>query len=152
MLRKSIRCKVAIQLGIYTVLHVQSHICWLLILYTKNRWIDHLNLVISTAVKAVDMIQKGSSVLVHCSDGWYEFAIIIVTNIVYRDRTPQITSLAQLLLDPYYRSLDGFLTLISKEWISFGHKFQLRAGHGCNNFWNNEYCSPIFLQWYGRCY
>ena len=31
-------------------------------------------------------------VLVHCSDGW--------------DRTPQITGLAQLLLDDYYRTFE----------------------------------------------
>jgi protein tyrosine/serine phosphatase len=31
-------------------------------------------------------------VMVHCSDGW--------------DRTPQIVALAEILLDPYYRSLE----------------------------------------------
>ena len=36
-------------------------------------------------------IIKGSSVLVHCSDGW--------------DRTAQICSIAQLLLDPYFRTM-----------------------------------------------
>ena len=32
--------------------------------------------------------------LVHCSDGW--------------DRTSQLTSLSQLMLDPYYRTYEGF--------------------------------------------
>lgn len=32
--------------------------------------------------------------MVHCSDGW--------------DRTPQIVALAELLLDPYYRTVEGF--------------------------------------------
>ena len=55
-------------------------------------------------------IIKGSSVLVHCSDGW--------------DRTAQICSIAQLLLDPYFRTMEGFAVLIEKDWCAFGFKFQ----------------------------
>ena len=40
--------------------------------------------------------------IVHCSDGW--------------DRTPQIASLAQLLLDPYYR-LVGWLVGLLVCWF-----------------------------------
>lgn len=37
-------------------------------------------------------IVEGRPVLVHCTDGW--------------DRTPQITALAEILLDPYYRTIE----------------------------------------------
>ncbi len=69
--------------------------------------------------------------LVHCSDGW--------------DRTSQLTSLAQLIVDPYYRTLEGFITLIEKEWVSFGHQFAIRCGHSYPK--HEDEISPIFLQW-----
>ncbi len=58
-----------------------------------------------------------SSVVVHCSDGW--------------DRTAQLTSLAMLMLDSYYRTLRGFQVLLEKEWISFGHKFAAVRNTDC---------------------
>lgn len=51
--------------------------------------------------------------MVHCSDGW--------------DRTAQTCSLASLILDPHYRTIQGFQALIEKEWLSFGHKFNDRC-------------------------
>lgn len=62
---------------------------------------------------------SSSHVLVHCSDGW--------------DRTAQLTSLAQVCLDPYYRTLKGFQVLVEKEWCSFGYKFMDRCGHLSND-------------------
>lgn len=39
----------------------------------------------------------------------------------------QLVSLAQILLDPFYRTRKGFATLISREWIVMGHPFGSRA-------------------------
>jgi Myotubularin-like phosphatase domain len=55
-------------------------------------------------------------VLLHCSHGW--------------DRTSQVAVLAQLLLDPYYRTMAGFSCLVEKDFMSFGHPFHTRCGHG----------------------
>lgn len=57
----------------------------------------------------------------------------------------QLTALAMLLLDPYYRTFRGFEVLIEKEWSSFGHKFQQRIGHGDNRHSDADR-SPVFLQ------
>ena len=72
-----------------------------------------------------------TSVVVHCSDGW--------------DRTTQLTSLSMLLLDSYYRTLQGFQVLVEKEWLSYGHKFNDRIGHGDDKH-NDADRSPVFLQ------
>jgi len=98
----------------------------------QTAWLSHLKQILSGAVKIVDKVETHkTSVLVHCSDGW--------------DRTAQLTSLSMLLLDSYYRTLAGFQVLIEKEWISFGHKFAHRIGHGEDKL-NDADRSPVFLQ------
>ncbi|XP_061408417.1 myotubularin-related protein 6-like [Lethenteron reissneri] len=93
-------------------------------------WLRHVQSILqaSTAVASA-VCDKGVSVLVHCSDGW--------------DRTAQVCSVAGILLDPYYRTLRGFLVLIEKEWISFGHKFSQRCGFVEGDA---REVSPVFLQ------
>jgi len=102
-----------------------------------TKWLDHIKLILSGAIKMARLVSEGNSLLVHCSDGW--------------DRTPQLVSLAELLLDPYYRTIKGFSMLIQKEWVSFGHKFGERSGCGCDDKSSNE-ISPVFLQWVDAVY
>ncbi|KAM5128360.1 phosphatidylinositol-3-phosphate phosphatase MTMR1 isoform 1-T1 [Callospermophilus lateralis] len=97
-----------------------------------THWLEYIRMLLAGAVRIADKIESGkTSVVVHCSDGW--------------DRTAQLTSLAMLMLDSYYRTIKGFETLIEKEWISFGHRFALRVGHGDDNHADPDR-SPIFLQ------
>ncbi|KAJ2005283.1 phosphatidylinositol-3-phosphatase ymr1 [Coemansia thaxteri] len=81
----------------------------------KSSWLRHIENILVGVKTIVEAIDAGHHVVVHCSDGW--------------DRTAQLTSLAQLCLDPYYRTIRGFAVLIEKEWVSFGHQFSLRCGH-----------------------
>ncbi|XP_050039962.2 phosphatidylinositol-3,5-bisphosphate 3-phosphatase MTMR2 isoform X1 [Dermacentor andersoni] len=97
-----------------------------------THWLQHVRAVLAGALRVAHRLEgaKGS-VLVHCSDGW--------------DRTAQLTSLAMLMLDPYYRTIRGFEVLIEKEWLSFGHKFAQRIGHGDDKHSDADR-SPVFLQ------
>ena len=54
--------------------------------------------------------------------------------------------LAELLLDPYYRTLVGFGALIEKEWCAFGFQFAKRCGQGDGTPDSDQH-SPIFLLW-----
>ncbi|XP_036180521.1 myotubularin-related protein 2 isoform X8 [Myotis myotis] len=98
----------------------------------STHWLEHIKLILAGALRIADRVESGkTSVVVHCSDGW--------------DRTAQLTSLAMLMLDGYYRTIRGFEVLVEKEWLSFGHRFQLRLGHGDKNHADADR-SPVFLQ------
>ena len=43
--------------------------------------------------------------------------------------------------------MEGFRVLVEKEWISFGHPFYLRCGHGVDKSNRTEdQMGPIFIQ------
>mmetsp|Transcript_43140 Transcript_43140/g.58554 ORF Transcript_43140/g.58554 Transcript_43140/m.58554 type:complete len:93 (+) Transcript_43140:235-513(+) len=75
------------------------------------------------------MVNKKHNILVHCSDGW--------------DRTPQMGALAQICLDPFYRTISGFRVLVEKDWCSYGHMFHARCGHYSNDNLSNR--APVFV-------
>uniref|UniRef100_A0A8C4H0L7 phosphatidylinositol-3,5-bisphosphate 3-phosphatase n=1 Tax=Dicentrarchus labrax TaxID=13489 RepID=A0A8C4H0L7_DICLA len=99
----------------------------------STRWLQHLSVMLKAATLVCSAVEReGRPVLVHCSDGW--------------DRTPQIVALAKILLDPYYRTLEGFQVLVETDWLDYGHKFGDRCGHQENADDVSEQC-PVFLQW-----
>lgn len=81
----------------------------------RSGWLKHITgLLDGAALIARQVGLQHSHVLIHCSDGW--------------DRTSQLSALSQLCLDPYYRTLEGFMVLVEKDWLSFGHMFRHRSG------------------------
>ena len=91
-------------------------------LLAKSKWLKHIGGILDgSAIIARQVAIQHSHVLIHCSDGW--------------DRTSQLSALAQLMLDPYYRTIDGFIVLVEKDWLSFGHMFQFRAAHMSHESW-----------------
>ena len=81
----------------------------------KSGWLKHIsNTLDGAGLIARQVGIHHSHVLIHCSDGW--------------DRTGQLSALSQLCLDPYYRTLKGFIVLVEKDFVSFGHQFRYRSG------------------------
>jgi len=81
----------------------------------RSGWLKHLTALLEGATVIVRNVHVNAShVLVHCSDGW--------------DRTAQLAAVAELCLDPYYRTLAGFQVLVEKDFVAFGHKFLDRSG------------------------
>ncbi|KAK8735252.1 hypothetical protein OTU49_005586 [Cherax quadricarinatus] len=97
----------------------------------NSEWLNQLESLLQVSGAIVDLIDLlGASVMVLLEDGW--------------DFTAQVTSIAQLCLDPYYRTIEGFRVLVEKEWLAFGHRFNHRSnilqGSQASGF------APIFLQ------
>ncbi len=105
----------------------------------ESKWLHYLHLILMASILAAEKIHlEKSSVLIHCSDGW--------------DRTPQICALTQIMLDPYYRTIEGLAVVIEKDWCSFGHKFQERCGHGEDERHRPDERSPVFIQFLDALY
>ncbi len=74
-----------------------------------------------------------------------------------RDFSTVVTSLGQILLDPYYRTIYGcgchgatnpasFMALIEKDWLALGHSFASRHGtHGQRNMRERAPVFALFL-------
>lgn len=91
-------------------------------LLEKSGWLKHIAKVLDgTALVARQVAIHHSHVLLHCSDGW--------------DRTSQLAALSQLCLDPYYRTMEGFIVLVEKDFLSFGHMFRHRSGPLSSEKW-----------------
>ncbi|KAL8370878.1 hypothetical protein RB595_000968 [Gaeumannomyces hyphopodioides] len=91
-------------------------------LLAKSGWLRHINGILEGSHLIARQVGiYHSNVLIHCSDGW--------------DRTSQLSALSQIMLDPYYRTLDGFMVLVEKDWLSFGHMFQKRSGFLSHEKW-----------------
>ncbi|KAK2721746.1 myotubularin-related protein 10-B-like [Artemia franciscana] len=81
----------------------------------STRWLHMVSscLRLASTVSRVIMDQKVSVVLQESSG---------------RDWSAIISSLAQILLDSHCRTIQGFHSLVQKEWVALGHPFSTRLG------------------------
>ena len=103
-------------------------------------WLSHIGRVLGSCRHIVESIWNGRSSVVHCSDGW--------------DRTFQLCAGAEICLDPYYRTFEGFRVLIQRELHSYGHKIRDRTWGQVKSDgsirWKEQ--SPILFQFLDYCH
>uniref|UniRef100_A0A3B4AYU5 Myotubularin-related protein 9 n=1 Tax=Periophthalmus magnuspinnatus TaxID=409849 RepID=A0A3B4AYU5_9GOBI len=104
---------------------------WLSKLEASN-WQTHVKEILTTACLAAQCIDEGASVLVHGTEG--------------TDSTLQVTSLAQIILDPASRTIRGFQNLVEREWLQqAGHPFQVRCSQSAYSNTKSRQEAPVFL-------
>ena len=101
--------------------------------FENSGWPNFIYGIIQASINIASAVKSGYSVLVHCSDGW--------------DRASQVTAFSQLLIDPFYRTIKGYMILIEKDFLSFGHQFRYRNGYFSKEEVNENQESPILLQY-----
>jgi myotubularin-related protein 1/2 len=100
--------------------------------FENTGWIDFIFMLIKGSIQIAQSVKNGNTVLIHCSDGW--------------DRASQLTAFSQFLIDPFYKTILGYMTLIEKDFLSFGHQFRARNGYYSKTEYNENQNSPILLQ------
>ncbi|XP_030075483.1 myotubularin-related protein 9 isoform X2 [Microcaecilia unicolor] len=104
-----------------------------------SKWLSHVKDSLSTACLAAQCLEREEAcVLVHGSEG--------------TDTTLIVTALAQVILDPDYRTISGFQALIEREWIQAGHPFQLRCSRAAYSHSRVKHEAPIFLLFMDCCW
>ncbi|XP_039291181.1 myotubularin-related protein 10-B [Nilaparvata lugens] len=97
-------------------------------LMENTRWLHTVSACLSKAVETSRLLHRDITVVLQEADG--------------RDLCPLIGSLVQLMLDPHLRTIQGFQSLVQREWVIMGHPFCTRLGHVYST--DGEQ-SPVFL-------
>eukprot|EP01132_Coremiostelium_polycephalum_P000557 gene557-702_t len=82
---------------------------WIQSLETTG-WMDNVKIVLKSVSKLSDIVVSGRAIIIQSPEG-HEYDEIL------------LSSLTQLILDPYYRTFYGIQVLIQKEWCEYGFPF-----------------------------
>lgn len=80
----------------------------------SSKWYDLVLQVLKAATRVKNSLMMENSTLLKCPDG--------------RERSAQVSALAQIMMDPYYRTFAGFALLVEKEFRWLGYPFASRLG------------------------
>ena len=95
-------------------------------------WYEYIRRTLKYSNDIAAKIISNNSILIHCPEG--------------SDYTLLLSSLSQILVDPYYRTIEGLAILIEKDWLSFGYQFGFRGGLFLKTVIESMK-APFFLLW-----
>ncbi|XP_067829528.1 myotubularin-related protein 10 isoform X2 [Heptranchias perlo] len=95
----------------------------------STRWLEYVRLFLKHSAELTQwMYSKNISVIIQEEEG--------------RDLSCVVASVMQVMLDPHFRTILGFQSLIQKEWVVAGYRFLDR----CNHLRESEkHECPLFL-------
>ncbi|KAI7813000.1 myotubularin-related protein 12 [Triplophysa rosa] len=96
----------------------------------SSGWLDIIRQCLQKAVEVVECLEKDNT-------------NVLITEEEGTDLCCLVSSLAQIMLDPYYRTLTGFQSLVQKEWVAGCHAFLDRCNHLHQK--DKDCQSPVFL-------
>lgn len=120
------------------------------------KWLLYVSTCLIKSAEAADLLHKDVSVVlqgaflqkVHNFHALifqiFNYLLFLYVETDGRDMCCVISSLTVLLLDPYFRTLNGFQSLIQKEWVIMGHPFCTRLRHIYTNEEENQQVFKIF--------
>uniref|UniRef100_UPI00398F6EF1 myotubularin-related protein 12 n=1 Tax=Pristiophorus japonicus TaxID=55135 RepID=UPI00398F6EF1 len=105
----------------------ESDIKWLSALENAN-WLEVIRQCLKKALDIVECLEHKNTSVVLVEENCSDLCCLIA-------------SLVQVIVDPYFRTISGFQSLIQKEWLMGCHCFLDR----CNHLRSNDKEAPIFL-------
>ncbi|KAG7469586.1 hypothetical protein MATL_G00130430 [Megalops atlanticus] len=94
-----------------------------------SRWLDHARCCLKKAAEVSCLLRGG-----HMT--------VILQEQEDRDMNCVVSSLVQVMCDPYCRTVPGFQGLVQKEWVMAGHRFLSRANYHRDS---DKEEAPVFL-------
>ena len=90
------------------------------------KWLDYLSKLLTNAQTIAKKLQEGEPCILISKSGGGILA--------------SLSAIAQLLIDPFYRTIDGFMVLVEKEFMFFGNNFGIS-----NKRKDTDIYSSVFL-------
>ncbi|KAF2365763.1 Myotubularin-like phosphatase domain [Trinorchestia longiramus] len=84
--------------------------------FENSKWLSYVSRTLSVASKAAHLITEDNR-------------SVILQEDCGRDAACVVSSLVEVLCDPFARTVRGLHCVIAKHWVALGHQFTVRLGH-----------------------